>query len=372
MAENIITELSRYTELFVIARNSSFSYKGKPVKVQRVAEELGVRYVLEGSVQRVGDRLRVTAQLIDAVAGTHMWAERYDRDVEDIFAVQDEITRTVVATVAHTVKVRESDRAARKPTENLDAYEYFLRGEKQWFRWSEEGNEQAHELFKKAVELDPEFARGHAGLAMVYLNAYRWGYSDLPREEALERALEAARKARQLGPSDYYTHHILAYIHMRSGSLKEAGAGFQRALELNPNAEIVLVAITEMRIYQGRYEEAIDLMKMAMRLNPHHPDWYYWNLADAQADSGRYEDALISINKLSDLRQKQPARRTLALIYVKLGRLDEARAVMAEYLKDNPDFTLTTYRRYLETLPYQDPALYEYAIDGMRIAGVPE
>jgi TolB-like protein/DNA-binding winged helix-turn-helix (wHTH) protein/Flp pilus assembly protein TadD len=372
MAENIITELSRFSELFVIARNSSFTYKGKPVRVQQVAEELGVRYVIEGSLQKTENQLRVSVQLIDALAGTHLWAERYDRAIEDIFELQDEITSTVVATVAGKVRLKERDRAARKHPTNLAAYEYFLRGEKQWFQWTEEANEQARPSFEKAIELEPELARGHAGLAKVYLNFYRWGYGDMPREEALERALKAARTARELGPFDYYTHNVLAYIHMRSGSLVDAESGFATALEINPNAEIVLVNIAEMRNYQGRFEEAIDLMKKAMRRNPHHPDWYYWNLADAQSLAGRAEEALISINRMSSIRGKQPARRTLALIYVQLGRLDEARAVMAEYLEDNPDFTLTWYRQYLQTLPIQDPAIIDGTVDGMRQAGVPE
>jgi len=372
MAENIITELSRFAELFVIARNSSFSYKGRPVDVRQIAEELGVRYVLEGSVQQAGERLRVSVQLIDALAGTHVWAERYDRDVEDIFTLQDEITRTVVATVARKVEVKEQQRVARKHPASLAAYEYYLRGQTAWLRWSEEANEEARALFEKALELDPGLARGHTGLASVFLNYYRWGYGEMPRDEALARALASARKARELAPFDYYTHNVLAYIHMRSKSLAEAENGFRTALEVNPNAEIVLVNIAEMRNYQGRFTEAIDLMKQAMRRNPHHPDWYYWNLADAQLLSGRAEEALMSINKMSDMKSKKPARRSLALIYVQLGRLHEARAVMAEYLKDVPDFTLTSYRQYLQNLPFQDPAIIDDIVARMSKAGVPE
>jgi len=373
MAETIITELSRFRELFVIARNSSFKYKGKSMDTRKIAEDLGVRYVLEGSLQRNKDKLRVTAQLIDALEGSHVWAEKYDRDVKDIFKIQDEITRKVVASVARAVHVTELDRIQRKHPASLAAYEYYLKGEKVWDKATSEANAQALQLFNKALALDPNLARGYVGRAKVYLDNYRWGHGDLPREEALKRAISAARKAVELDPLDWDTHGILAYIRMRSGDLEKADAGFQKAMEVNPNAEKLLVAIAEMRIYQGRYEEAIDLMKKAMRLNPHHASWYHGVLADAYGLDRQYEKALASLDRMTG---KKPhwALRTQIKVYVSLDRLDDARATMREYLATNPKIkTLSEYRRYLRTLPWKpSEAFIDYSINRMRKAGMPE
>lgn len=371
MAENIITELSRFASLFVIARNSSFAFKDKPADIRQVAEELGVRYVLGGSLQREEGRLRVSVHLIDALAGTYVWGEHYDRHVEDIFAIQDEIANTVAATVAHTVEERERVRATRKHPASLAAYEYYWRGDKAWSEWTKESNLRALSLFEKAIELDPNLARGYAGLANVYLNGYRWGYLDLPREESLKRALAAARKAVKLDPRDHFTHQRLAHIHMRRKALDEADAGFQKALQINPNSEHVLVDIAELRQYQGRYQESIDLMKEAMRRNPRHPDWYHWVLADTRSLMGRYEEALESMNRMASMPNER-AYRSLAAIYVGLGRMDEAREAVKQYLERDPGFNVTKYREYLETLPYQDEGARQHYIDKLRKAGLPE
>lgn len=373
IADNVITELSRFSELFVIAQNSSFAYKGKSVDVRRIAEELGVQYVLEGSLQRVGDSLRVTTQLIDALTGQHMWAERYDRGVRDLFAIQDDITSRVAATVAHTIAIGEKEKARSERTHpaNFTAYEYWLRGHEIWWRFSEQANEQARGLFEKAVELDPGYYKGYFGLALVYLNRYRWNYGNHPRDESRARMLQYAEKVMQFAPGHYDSHHLMGYVLLRMGQVDKAFAQLDEARKLNPNSDHVLMDIAEGLNYVGRFQEAIAHIDVAMRLNPHHPDWYYWTLADAQYDSGKYEEALASMNKISPITNHM--RRSLAQILVRLGRVDEARAVMNEYLKNEPEFTLARYRQYIHTLPIDESVVdIEPYIDDLRIAGVPE
>ena len=210
ITNDIITALSEFKFLFIIASTSSFAYKGKPVKVQEVSEELGVRYVLEGSVQRTSDRMRINAQLIDATTGKHLWAERYDRDAQRLFDIQDEIVETIVATLAFEVDAVERERVARKGPENLDAYDYWLRGRNAWFGCTKEANAEAGSLYQKAIELDPSWARPYGYMAWVHVNDSRFGWSENP-EKSMELALEWAQKCYALDPNDYKTHWTLGY-----------------------------------------------------------------------------------------------------------------------------------------------------------------
>jgi len=257
--EEVITALSRFRNLFVIASNSAFIYKGKPVKVQDVARELGVQYVLEGSVQRIGDRLRVTAQLVDATTGHHVWAESYNRAAEDLFAVQDEVTQHIVATVGSgdmgQLARAGLERAKRKPTENLEAYDYYLLGLEHWGRNTKEDNAIARQLLEKAIELDPEYARAHAQLAWVHRFDQKWGWSDSPAESG-ERAFELAKKAVALDPSDGYNHWALGAMYFFNRHQYEEGvAGFERALALNPNSAEIVSEWGFMLSFMGRAEE---------------------------------------------------------------------------------------------------------------------
>ena len=367
LSENIITELSRFKEFFVIARNSTITYKGKPVKVQQVAEELGVRYVLEGSVQIAGDRLRVTAQLIDATRGNHLWAERYDRDLRDIFAVQDEITRTIAATLKENIDLAEYDRILRKPTESLSAYESRKRGQAQWLTFTREGNEQAKRLYEKTLKLDPNYSEAYVGLAWVHINGYRWGWSETnSREESLGLALEMARKSVEMDPFSHRTHWVLANATMQSGDLDRAIAEYDRAIELNPNSARVLADSIEPLVYLGRAQEGIARMNAAIRLNPRHPDWYLWNLGWAQYFAEQYEDALASLKKMN--KMPNGARRTLAPVLVRLGRLDEARTMIAEFVQNEPDYSLED----LEATPFEHKEYQERWIEDLRKAGLPD
>ena len=366
-SENIITALSRFVDFFVISRNSTFTYKDQPVKVQQVAEELGVRYVVEGSIQISGDKLRVTAQLIDATNGKHLWAESYDRDLQDIFAVQDEVTRTIALTLNENIDLAEYDRLEHQPTDNLSAYELFKRAQEQSFTFTKEGNILAMELSEKAIELDPNFASAYIELAWAHNFGYRWGWTEVTsREESLALAFEMARKAIKLEPFNFKAHQVLASITVQSGDLEKAASLYEKAIALNPNSAQVLADSIDPLIYGGKADEAVDRMKAAIRLNPHHPDWYLWNLGWAQYFAEDYEGALASIEKMNGVPDR--LRRTLAPILLRLGRDDEARTMMGEFLIDNPHYDIEEAK----SAPFTDEEFHNRWLDDLRTLGVPE
>ncbi len=367
ISENIITELSRYPELFVIAPNSSFAYKDREKPIPQVAEELGVRYVVAGSLQREGERVRVSVQLVNALAGNNIWVGSYDREVRDIFDIQDEISRTIVATVAEKVELKERERVMQKHPASLEAYEYQLRGLEYLAERTREGNDLARQMLGRAVELDPDFASAYTYLAYVSLNGYRYGWTDLPPDAELARAQQMAQKALELAPHNFHAQSTMAYVHVQSGDLEQANPRYERALELNPNSANVLAESIEPLVYSGRPGDAIARLKKAMRLNPHHPDWFYWNLGWAQYYAEQYDEALASMKKMAKLPNM--ARRTLASIYVRLGRLDEAQAEIAELIKNEPSYTLERFR--LDFLrKFTDPADVERMAEDLRVAGL--
>lgn len=369
ISEGIITQLSHFSELFVVARNSSFFYKGKATDVRDIAAGLGARYILEGSQQKAGDKLRVTVQLLDAVAGNHIWSSTYDRDLSDLFAVQDEIANTVASTVGAKVVVVAGEEAKRVDSKRLQAFQYWLKGTRHWYEWTEEGNEQARLMYRKAVETDPKLPRGHLGLAWVNINGYRWGWTDLDRDEALSLARKQAQRGLNLAPQDYFPHQTMANVLMQEGEREQAIVEFEKALMLNPNAANVMMDLSEVLVYSGQALQAIELMRRAMRLDPHHPDWFYWNLGWALWYVGAYDEALAAITRMSSMPNL--ARRTLAVIYVGLDQTDEARATIAELLENDPEYSITDVRANLGN-KYKYQADAERFIDGLRTAGLPE
>jgi TolB-like protein/class 3 adenylate cyclase/Flp pilus assembly protein TadD len=365
ITNDIITALSEFKFLFIIASNSSFAYKGKPVKVQEVSEELGVRYVLEGSVQKTSDRMRINAQLIDATTGKHLWAERYDRDAQHLFDIQDEIVETIVATLAFKVDAAERERVARKGPENVDAYDYWLRGRNAWFRWTKEANAEAGSLYQKAMELDPRWARPYGYMAWVHVNDSRYRWSEDPKK-SMELALEWAQKCYALDADDYKTHWTLGFVYLYLRDFDRAINGYERALELNSNDADFLAEMSTSLIYMGRPEQSIAQLKKAMRMNPRHPPWYFHSLGLAYYEVGRYKEALATLKHYNN----PPfwGHRTLAAVYVRLGRLEEARVEVSELLKKKSDYTLK-----MENLrPYKDPAQRDRFINDLRKAGVPD
>jgi adenylate cyclase len=366
LTEDLITELSRFQELRVIARNSVMTYKGKPVRVQDVGRDLGVRYVLEGSVRKAGDRVRITAQLIDAATGHHLWAERFDRDLADIFEVQDEVSSRIVATLAGRLAESERRRVRGSQTDNLEAYDCVLRGRELWERFTPDANQEARRLYEKAIELDPDYARAYASLAWTYLVEHSEGWAE-PEAQPLERALEIARRGVSVNPASHSNRLALGQVCLSKGLHEEALEALETAVALNPNDADGYVFLAQALNRVGRSDEAVGLIERAQRLNPASPSWYAWNLGIACYLLRRYDDAVVA------LRRGRPfgamAYRWLAAAYAQLGRDAEAKEAAAEYLRRTPDFSLT---RHLEMLHFGSAADRDHYAEGLRKAGLPE
>jgi TolB-like protein/DNA-binding SARP family transcriptional activator len=369
ISEGIITELSRFPGLFVIARNSSFHYRGGNADVREIARELGVRYILEGSQQKAGDRLRVTVQLIDAVGGNHVWAETYDRDLTNIFAVQDEIVHSVAATLGDKLIAIAGEEAKRHDPANLRAFELWLKGTRYWQEYTREGLEKARQAYLEAVAADPELARGYAGLAFVYWRGAQRGWMNINRGEALAEARRYAKKALSLAPNDWVPHSAMGYILLEDGDRDGAIASFREALRLNPNTAIARASLAEALLFAGNVPEAIDLLHQAMRLDPHHPDWMEWDLAWAQWYVGDCRGGLATMARMASIPIF--AQRTKAPLHVCLGQIAEAHADIEELLEQEPDYSISLMRkRYAHK--FRKSADLERWIAALREAGLPK
>ncbi len=369
MTEDLITDLSKISGLFVIARNSSFSYKGQQVKVRRVAEDLGVRYVLEGSVRRVGEHVRVNAQLIDATTGGHVWAERYDRRLDNIFAVQDAIAERVVeALELHLTYSERKQRDEGPKTTNLEAYDLVLKARELMTRFDHSAAVEARDLLQRAIELDPAYGEAHSVLGLYYFDEWRlWG---LDRENNLARALELARKAVELSPLDPAPHVLLAQVHQFRREFEAANAEADAAFALGPKDAITLANLGSMLRYAHRSEEAAEVVERAIRLDPYHPPNYLEWLSDAYFLLGRYEECVQAANRGVALNPDfVPMHVLLAECHAALGNEEEARAAASEILRANPHFTLTAFASYV---PFSDTGDLHMKTEMLRRAGVPQ
>jgi adenylate cyclase len=372
MVEEIITALSRFRQLFVIARNSSFTYKGRAVDVKQVGRELGVRYVLEGSVRKAAGRLRITAQLVDAAAGAHLWADRFDGTPEDVFELQDQVTAKVVGAITPKLEQVEIERAKRKPTESLDAYDYFLRGMASIQVGTDEANSEALRLFRRAMELDPGFASacGMAAFCFVWRKTNGW-MAD--RTQEVREAEWLARRAIELGKDDALAlcrgGHALAYV---VGDLEGGAAFIDQALSLNPNLATAWYASGWIRVYLGEPDKAIEQLSHAMRLSPLDPEIVRMEVGIATAYflSGHYDEAALSAQKA--LREKPTyltAIRIAAASHAMAERLEEARKAMSRMRQFDQALRLSNLR---DRLPFRKPENLARYADGLCKAGLPE
>jgi len=373
MTEDIITELARFRSLFVIARNSSFAFRDRAVDVAEIGRQLGVQYVVEGSVRKAGNRVRVTAQLIDAATANHIWAERYDRDLDDIFAVQDEVVRTVVATLAGRLEQAGRESAKQKPPSNLGAYDFFLRGRNHFYHMSIGDNRIAQEMFAKAIELDPGYAPAHAGLAKSNFLDWFGGWSaDL--QASLQQGVALAEKAVALDDTDSRTHTALGWARLASRDYDPARFHLERALALNPSDTRAIVHFSRFLECTGEPDEAIDRLFDADRLNPFGKHGLYKGMAYYTA-----RDYVAAIQALTSLRDPVAlVRAWLAACYAQAGREDEARAearqcdetARAEAAETGVSHAISWTRFAPERNPYRNPDDTDHLVEGLRKAGL--
>jgi len=364
ITEDLTTALSQIASLFVIARNSAFTYKDKAVKVQDVGKELGVQYVLEGSVRRSNKQVRITAQLIDAATESHLWAQRYDRPLKDIFALQDEIVQKIVTTLKLQLTLREQGILVRKRTENLEAYDYFLRGLESLHRTSQETNTQARQLFEKAIELDPQYAEAYAGLSRALSSEWVFQWSQDP--QTLERAFVLAQRAVALDDSLPEAYKELAYAYLYKRQHDQAIAAAKRGIALGPNEAENTGELGLILNFAGQPEEAIGLIQKAMRLNPRYPYNYLAWLGMAYRLAGQYDEAIAVLQSVTTRNPNfLPAHLHLAISYSELGRDEEARAEVAEILRISPQYSLGGMKAV-----FKNPTDFERWIAALRKAGL--
>ena len=367
LTEEIINGLSKMPYLFVIARNSSFTFKGKPVSVQEVGRKLGVRYVLEGSVRKGKDRVRITAQLIDAQTGGHVWSERYDRDLKDVLALQDEVTLAVMR--AMRVKLTEGEEAAlwqRKGlTNNLEAFERILQARAYYRQGSPTTVAKAQQLSEEAIALDPECAEAYSALAFTYAVEVQWGWSKDPRE-SLRKAYEFANKALALDDSLDAPHYMLGYVYVNMYQHEKAIAEGERGVELNPNGAEALAWFGYFLNVGGRPAEAITVLDKAMRLSPMPQAWYYSLVGISYRLMHQYDKAIATLEKgLRVQPDNLPCLVNLAAAYGSAGRHEDARKTAAKLIRVNPKFSVEVFVKR-----YKDPAAQEELINALRQAGL--
>lgn len=364
LTEDIITELSRRHELFVISRTSTFMYKGQSANLRDVAHKLGAQFLVEGSVRKAGDRLRVTVQLIDTATDAHIWAEKYDRQLDDVFAIQDEVTSAIVATLPGRVEAAQQDRLVRKTPANMVAYECVLAAKVRHHRGNREENTKAQELIDRALDLDPDYGHAHAWRGCILGQAWVYGWC-ADKDATFNEVVAELEKALTLDDNDADVHRILAAININRSDLTRARHHQERALTLNPNYDLVVVQYGELLTWLGRPEEGIEWIRKAMRLNPHHPERFWSHLGKAHFAARQYGDAIEAFMHLSAMDSVQHA--FVAAAYAALGDRTAAAAHLALINGQDPDFGL---EQVLATLHYAREADTLHLSDGLLKAGM--
>jgi adenylate cyclase len=369
LTEDLITALSKVPSLFVIASNSTFTYKGKPVKVQQVAENLGIRYVLEGSIQKSGDRVRITAQLIDALKGNHVWSERYEAEMKEIFALQDRIALETLKALDVKLVYGEGARITGKNADNLEAYIKLMQCRRLVEQYNKESTVQARQLAEEAIRLDPRWHAGYFGLAVVNELEVWLGMSKSPRE-SLMKAIELDQKALSLDASDAIVQSNLGYLYVMIREYEKGIAACERAIEIGPNSADAYLTYAVVLNYSGRAEEAVAFLEKAFRLNPFPSAFYYMDGSVIYRNVGRYEDGVkVCKECIARWPKNIVCNLNLAANNAALGRDEEARAAAQDVLRIDPKFST---QRFLKNSPYKDPALTARALELYRKAGLPD
>ncbi|MBW2608523.1 MAG: tetratricopeptide repeat protein [Deltaproteobacteria bacterium] len=367
LTEEIITALAKVPKMFVIARNSTFTYKGQPVKVNQVAEELGVRYVLEGSIRKAGDEIRITAQLIDALSGHHLWAERYDRNLSDIFAVQDEITKKIITAMQVKLTEGEEVRVAAKGTNNLEAYLKYLQANELINRLNSDSNALGKQLAEEAIALDPEYAAPYFILSGAHVMDVWLGASKSPKQ-SIGKAMKLSQKAIVLDDTFAEAHGFLGFLYSMTRQHDKALAQGEKAVALNPNSAECHYRLGKILTFAGRWKESIPEYERAIRLNPIPPNKYIFSLGLAYGWTGQYEEAITWCEKA--IRQKPNsllAHLMMTVVYSLSGREEESRAEAAEVLRINPKFSL---KKWEKKLTYKKETDREKILGALRKAGL--
>jgi adenylate cyclase len=374
ITENIITGLSKFRDLLVIASTSTFAYKGRAVKIQDVSRDLGVQYVLEGSVQKGGDRIRITAQLIEGDTGRHVWSHRYDRAADDVFAVLDEVTDMIVASLAsgYGGRLRKAwqSRSDQIGTRNFQAFDFFQRGMDTFNRYTRTDLESARELFQKAIALDPKYANPYSKIAWSHICDVYLGWSD-NSERSFNRALEYAKLAVACDDEEPWGNWAMAgYYLFCTQDYNRAIAAYERALETNPNDADVLNDFGQCLSYAGRAKEAVEVVQRAMRLNPHYPEYWMMQFGPILFDARRYEDSIAMLENLRSV-DTTSVELYLAASYAALARLDKAHKAVSRVLQLDPKMTITRCTSP-EFSPYKEPNDLEHLRRNLHEAGLPK
>ncbi len=366
MTEDLITDLSKISGLFVISRNSVFTYKGESVRPEQVCKDLGVRYVLEGSVRRAANRVRITAQLLDATTDYHLWAERYDRQLDDIFAVQGEVIHCIVQALAVQLTAGEQARVGAAPTQSIEAYDAFVRGREEYARREKNANFQARTLFEKALELDPGYAEACAFLGRTYLTEMINQWGDGPA--CIEKTFEYGQQAVALDPTQPTAHETLAYAFLARREHDEAIAAAREAITFDPNFSDAYITLGEVLCFAGQPEEAVPLIEHAMRLNPKYPPNYLWSHGHGQKLLGDFESAVATFKRVVTRNPDHfVSYLMLCVCYAEMGQFEQARAAAQEILRVSPDYSVAVG---VARSPYRDKAIIDRQFDLLRQVGL--
>jgi TolB-like protein/class 3 adenylate cyclase len=363
ISEDIITSLSKFHSLFVIARGSAFTYKDKSISTQQVVRDLGVRYVTEGSIRRSGDKVRISVQLTDGKTGQTIWGEHYDRKLDDVFAVQDEITEYIVGATAVQIETAERQRVRQNLPSDMEAYSLVLQGQQHLFRYTRKDNHTARQLYEAAQGADPRYARAIAAVSRTLNIDWRYSWSE-SQEDMLDRALDLAQEAISLDSTDARAYSELGFVHLYRKENHLAINAYKRAMSLNPNDADVMSDMADALAHSGGSEDAIELLSRAMLLNPFYPDQYLWHLGGAYFNLKRYDESIESI-----MRMNNPAegRRLLAASYAHLGQQKKAKEQADLVLSVHPNFSLENWAQVQPDNQAQD---LEHFVEGLKKAGL--